>query len=92
MLFRSYNAWPVAFTGWRKKGKTETLRVWKSVVIGDSSTQPPGTVINSGREGIDVATGEGVLRLLEVQPAGRKSMPAADFSNAYDLSGQVLGT
>lgn len=88
---RAYNAWPVAFTGWLRKGKTETLRVWESVVIEGSSTQPPGTVINSGREGIDVATGEGILRLLEVQPEGKKSMLATAFANAHDLSGQVLG-
>ncbi len=89
---RAYNAWPVAFTGWLKKDKTETLRVWKSVVIEGSSTQPPGTVINSGREGIDVATGDSILRLLEVQPEGKKPMLATAFANAHDLSGQVLGT
>jgi len=88
---RAYNAWPVAFTGWQKKGKTEPLRVWRSVVIEGDNTQAPGTVIESGRDGIDVVTGEGVLRLLEVQPAGKKPMLAADFSNAHDLSGQVLG-
>ena len=88
---RAYNAWPVAFTGWQKKGKTETLRVWKSIVVEGNNTQPSGTVINSGRDGIDVVTGEGVLRLLDVQPAGKKLMPATEFANAHDLSGQVLG-
>lgn len=92
---RAYNAWPVAFTHWIKQGKknttTETLRVWKSMVVEATSTEIAGTVINSGRSGIDVATGEGVLRLLEVQPSGKKPMPAADFANAHDLSGQVLG-
>lgn len=96
---RAYNAWPVAFTHWIKKGqkkvhnkgKTETLRVWKSRVLENRSTELAGTVIGSGHDGIDVATGEGILRLLEVQPAGKKPMSAADFSNAHDLDGQVLG-
>jgi len=88
---RAYNSYPVAFTQWLKKQKTETLRVWQAEVLHESSNETMGTVIRSGREGIDVATGDGVLRLLQVQPAGKKTMSVADFSNAHDLSGQVLG-
>ena len=47
--------------------------------------------MSCGRDGIDVATGDGVLRLLQVQPAGKKIMAAADFANAHQLDGQVLG-
>jgi methionyl-tRNA formyltransferase len=89
---RAYNAWPVAFTHWMKKGKPDTLRIWKTVVVEGVAQQAAGTVISSGRDGIDVATGDGVLRLLEIQPAGKKRLSAADFANAHDLSGQVLGT
>lgn len=92
---RAYNAWPVAFTHWLKKSAkketTETLRVWKSLAIEDDSNGSAGEVIYSGRDGIDVCTGNGVLRLLQVQPSGKKPMSAADFSNAHDLRGQVLG-
>lgn len=92
---RAYNAWPVAYTTWPRKRqakvKSETLRVWKSVVIDGGHAEAAGTVISSGRDGIDVMTGEGVLRLLEVQPSGKKPVSAADFANAHDLSGQVLG-
>lgn len=92
---RAYNAWPVAFTHWLKQGqknaKPEVLRIWKSMVVDGKSSEPAGTVIESGREGIDVATGDGLLRLLEVQPSGKKQMMASDFSNAHNLTGQVLG-
>lgn len=88
---RAFNDWPVSFTHWMKKGKAESLRVWRSVIVEGNNKQPAGTVIGSGRDGIDVATGEAVLRLLEVQPSGKKPMLAADFANAHDLCGQVLG-
>jgi methionyl-tRNA formyltransferase len=88
---RAYNAWPVAYTKWQRKGKLETLRIWQAEVIDSACTAVPGTVLHSSNQGIDVATGKGVLRLLQVQPAGSRVMPAADFVNAHHLDGAVLG-
>ncbi len=41
----------------------------------------PGTVLAVDRAGVVVACGEGVVRLTEVQPAGKPRMAAADFAN-----------
>ena len=51
----------------------------------------PGSVVNCSREGLDIATGDGVLRLTSLQTPGKQRVSAADFVNAYDLTGQVLG-
>lgn len=88
---RAYNAWPVAYTRWHRKGKEESLRIWQAHALADSSNAAPGTVIRSSIEGIDVATGEGILRITQLQPAGSRMMPVADFINAHSLDGVTLG-
>jgi methionyl-tRNA formyltransferase len=88
---RAFNAWPVAFTHWQKKNKQDVLRIWQTEVLEKTSAKAAGTVLSCGRDGIDVATGEGVLRLLQVQPSGKKVMAASDFSNAHHLDSQILG-
>jgi methionyl-tRNA formyltransferase len=89
---RAFNAWPVAFTTWRKNQRKEILRIWRAQVsAAGAADYLPGTVIASGASGIDVATGAGVLRLLEVQPTGKRVMSSADFCNAQQLDGQLLG-
>jgi len=97
-LVRGFNSWPVAFSSFTKKTKKgmsrQTLRVWQAVVIDervDMSKVQAGTVIAESSEGIDVATGDGVLRLQTIQPQGKRQMPAADFLNANSLLQQVLG-
>jgi len=80
---RGYNPWPVAFT----LHLGQPLRIWRAVPVTVTATQPPGTVLKAGREGIDVATGEGVLRVLELQAAGGRAQSAADFANGRELVG-----
>lgn len=76
---RAFNPWPVC---WTVLGK-ERLRVWQACALQVRHGEAPGTILDSsGPEGIDIAAGEGILRLLEVQKAGGKSMPVSDFLNA----------
>ncbi|MGH8397918.1 MAG: methionyl-tRNA formyltransferase [Gammaproteobacteria bacterium] len=84
---RGYNPWPVAHSDWQG----EHLRIWRAQAISSLVTQAPGTILNAGREGIDVATGKGALRIIELQAAGRRVMPAADFAHAHVLAGQRFG-
>jgi methionyl-tRNA formyltransferase len=49
-------------------------------------------VLALDREGPLVATGEGALRLLEVQSAGKRRMPAADWARGARLqAGDRIG-
>ncbi len=88
---RGFNAWPVAQTTLTDKGKSQVLRVWSASAEEAPAEAEPGTVIRCDKQGILVATGEGVLRLSRIQLPGGRPMDVGDFVNAHDLTGRVLG-
>ncbi|WP_405243582.1 methionyl-tRNA formyltransferase [Lentisalinibacter salinarum] len=76
---RAYDPWPVCHT----RLEDELLRCWRAEPLpaGDQPPAEPGVILAAGADGIDVATGDGVLRLLEVQLPGRRRIAARDFAN-----------
>jgi methionyl-tRNA formyltransferase len=66
------------------------MRVLKARV--EVACGPPGSVLKLDGDGPLIAAGEGALRLLEVQPAGRKAMNGADYARGRHLApGDRLG-
>lgn len=90
---RAYNAWPVAYCHLQKKGRQTNLRLWQAKVLKTSAAGEavPGTVLAESADGIDIACGEGVLRITELQAEGKRRLSVNDFLNANSLAGQVLG-
>ncbi len=82
---RAFNPWPVAQTRW----KDVNLRIWSAHAVAGSGGAA-GTVIEATRTGIDVATGDGLLRITELQLPGKRAMGVADFVNANTLHGATL--
>lgn len=89
----AFNAWPVAQTPVDIKGigKAEMMRIWQASRLDESSEAEAGMVLRSDKQGIDVASGEGVVRLLNIQLPGKKPMPVSAFVNSVDLTGKRLG-
>ena len=83
---RAFNPWPVA---WCSIGE-ERVRVWRADHLQQRHDCAPGAVLASD-SGIDVATGCEVLRLLELQPPGKRRMSAAEFLRARRLPEHLTG-
>lgn len=84
---RAFNPWPVAQTQYDDK----VMRIWQTQALSDRSEAKPGSIVGASKQGLDVATGGGVLRIKMLQMPGKKPMDAASFLNAHDVSGAVLG-
>ena len=75
---RAFNPWPISWF----EVADQTIKVWQAKVIASEHGQQPGTLLNADKQGIDIATGQGILRLLALQPPGKKAMSVADLLNS----------
>jgi methionyl-tRNA formyltransferase len=87
-LVRGTVPWPGAFTHLDRK----RLKILKSAIVEGSAQLPPGTVVRTGPEGIQVAAGSGCIALTEVQLENRSAMKAGEFVRGHPLpAGTRLG-
>jgi len=86
---RGLNPWPGSFATFRG----ENLKIWRSTpflrsdqdleteTFSKAVTAEPGQILQVIEDRLLVQTGEGLLQIMEVQPAGKRAMPARDFFN-----------
>lgn len=78
---RAFNPWPIAyFSTEDKEGNAQTLKVYQVEVL-PHQDKPAGTILRADKNGIQIATADGVLNLLQLQPAGKKPMSVQDLLN-----------
>ncbi|MCF1427880.1 MAG: methionyl-tRNA formyltransferase [Shewanella sp.] len=75
---RAFNPWPISHF----EHEGQTIKVQQAEVKASTSQVAPGTVVAAGRQGLEIATGEGVLVLKTMQLAGKKPLAVADILNA----------
>lgn len=87
---RAYQPWPTAFTFYLDKN----IKIWRAVELLEKASVAqanamPGTIINIQKQGIDVMTGEGILRLQELQMPGGRVLTVEQLLNAPHSCWQV---
>ncbi|OZI68141.1 methionyl-tRNA formyltransferase [Bordetella genomosp. 1] len=78
---RAFNPVPGATV--RLAGLADPVKVWRAQALPRAATQAPGSLLAATAEGVDLATGAGVLRLLELQKAGGKRQPVDVFVRGW---------
>jgi methionyl-tRNA formyltransferase len=79
---RAFNPFPVATL----QTKGEVIKVWSARSEDTQTAQIPGTILSADDSGIGIACGEGVLRITELQKAGGKRLPVAEFLRGFDIN------
>ena len=81
---RAFNPWPVAES---RLSDGRRLRIWTAAVANTETDAAPGTIVAATHESVDVATGDGVLRLTTLQPPGARPMAVGAYLAAHSLAG-----
>jgi len=81
---RAFNPWPMSWCQSENlKTEQNTLKIHAAELIQGASNKGPGTIINSTHEGIDIVTGDGILRITQAQMPGKKVQPVSTLVNGY---------
>lgn len=98
-LCRGLNSWPGTYSHWNGK----VMKIWRAEAAGESGVKSgqetagtegpaqPGMVLAVGKNDFTVQTGDGILRVLEVQMPGKKRMETGAFLRGNTMEpGDVL--
>ncbi len=78
---RAFNPWPISyFSIMDQLGNEQLIKVYQAEVL-PHVDKPVGTILSADKKGIQISTAEGVLNLLQLQPAGKKPMSAQELLN-----------
>lgn len=78
---RAFNPWPISWLQTTDaQGNNQILKVYQATVL-PHQNQTVGTVLQANKQGIQIATADGVLNITQLQPAGKKPMAVQDFLN-----------
>ena len=80
---RAFNPAPIAYLIVNVNGVEERVKIYQAQVL-PHQEKTAGTVLNVSKNGIEIATTEGVLNITQLQPSGKKPMSVHDFLNGRE--------
>lgn len=84
---RGLSPYPGAWTMLDTSEAQQEIKIFGAQKIVASHNYKVGTILSDGRKTMDVAVKEGMLRITELQLAGKKRMPVSAFLNGFKFSG-----
>lgn len=92
---RALEPWPRTSTSWLRSGAEPTRVILTRVgceIASEGAAAAAGTVAEVGKDQFKIATGSGLLVVRELQPAGKRAMPAGEFLRGYQVKvGEKFG-
>jgi methionyl-tRNA formyltransferase len=86
---RGLSPWPGAYTS---VGRGDRWTIWRARALPGPVTQPPGMIMAVTTDAIHVATGEGILAVMELQPANSRRMSVSQYLAGHPVAvGLQLG-
>lgn len=86
-LVRGLNPWPIAYSYYGE----ETMKIYESEVLNETSSKPYGEIIYVGKEGMKVSTKEGILLIKKIQFSGKKPLTIDEYIRGNSLEvGKIL--
>jgi methionyl-tRNA formyltransferase len=80
---RGLTPWPAASTD---VISGDTIKIYKAHVADGRTAAQPGTIVSAGKDGIDIACGDGgILRVTQLQAAGGKRLSAGDYLRGHPI-------
>lgn len=90
---RAFQPWPGSYTTWRRPKGDLRLTLTQTDVDTLSTSEAPGRVLQADDGRLVIACGQGSLRVIELQPAGKKRLTCDEFLRGYPLQpGDRLGS
>jgi methionyl-tRNA formyltransferase len=97
---RAFQPWPGSFSHWQRSPQQSLRLIVAQVQVIDPQLEPlaktlvtetPGQVIRSDKNSLWVQTGDGIIGLTQIQPAGKRVLEVAEFQRGYAVPlGDIL--
>jgi methionyl-tRNA formyltransferase len=101
--YRAFQPWPRTYNDWTNSASSKVVRLIlgpfstvdsqgaKYQLSEKEKTLSPGSVLSASKDGLWIRTGDGALRVIAVQPAGKKNQPVEAFVQGYPIKvGDIL--